>query len=624
MDTDTLLTTIHSLLKEEEKSEKQGQWADAMAFYQIHNACQASEMFQQSAMDTMEPKTMEVVRCLMRAAHQLTGLFRFDLACQCYRLALTTVAKAMRTTETPENMDLLCDCFQGYFETLMYTREAEAATGLVNQYQPFLSDSSSDNHRGLLILVQAYYDLGLTHINKSLLTSGLEMLVKAIDTFKKLPPSYSGSALEARLLTRLGQCKMGTGDLECLEVLQRARQLWQQLSWPLDHMDLILIALKHHFEILLVKKCIGDDTAYCSELLKLHDVFYHCNKSMQVAEMFAYLGVKAFTNENERKAVTYFQQSLDLNKQVPDKTEYHWDEIIRLLRFIGVACYNCRDFPKAASAYHECLGILEQRYPLLRLDQVAECCASLGFTYSRLRNFDNMLCFYKRALDLKHRLAQEDLQLIETNIGSLYHVKAVQMDQAKKPQDAKYYYDLADEAFSKALRYSWKSFPFINFGYYLYCQGHHRQAADILQQGYLNSVIDKDTVEFDHTEDPILIKDLRFELEGREDIRMPAVVISLYLRVLAQVESEQIAEARSTAAQLQLETNSCKFEVYYHDGFGLPQMKALSYSLLGYAFRHLDCHAQASQAFHMAVDILPDYKAAKVNLQKCQKALKHH
>jgi len=46
---------------------------------------------------------------------------------------------------------------------------------------------------------------------------------------------------------------------------------------------------------------------------------------------------------------------------------------------------------------------------------ILDCCASLGFTYSQLRDFDNMLMHYERALQLESCLAYKDLQLIETN-----------------------------------------------------------------------------------------------------------------------------------------------------------------------------------------------------------------
>ena len=103
---------------------------------------------------------------------------------------------------------------------------------------------------------------------------------------------------------------------------------------------------------------------------------------------------------------------------------------------------------------------------------------------------------------------------------------------------------MAEEAFTKALRYSWKSFPFINYGYYLYFRGQYNQCLAFLQQGYLNSVLDKDTVEFDHTEDLILTPDLREELEDRDHIRVPAVIVSLYLKCLAHHKLGNIDAAR--------------------------------------------------------------------------------
>ena len=206
-----------------------------------------------------------------------------------------------------------------------------------------------------------------------------------------------------------------------------------------------------------------------------------------------------------------------------------------------------------------------------------------------------MLRYYEKALELEGRLAPEDLQLIETNIGSLYHVKAVNHEQNTNRSDATRYYKLAESAFNRALRYSWKSFPYINYGYYLLCRGQFAEAASVLQQGYLNGVIDKDTVEFDHTEDPILIDDLRIELEGREDIRMPAVVIALYLKTLAQSGMGNTVGAAHTAVQLEHEVNACRFDTYYTESYGEERMKALSFSLLGYAYRSLGWVLKSSE-----------------------------
>jgi len=58
-----------------------------------------------------------------------------------------------------------------------------------------------------------------------------------------------------------------------------------------------------------------------------------------------------------------------------------------------------------------------------------DCCASLGFTYSR--DFDNMLMHYERALQLPACLAYKDLQLIETNIGR--DKDRVEYDHTKDP-----------------------------------------------------------------------------------------------------------------------------------------------------------------------------------------------
>ena len=320
--------------------------------------------------------------------------------------------------------------------------------------------------------------------------------------------------------------------------------------------------------------------------------------------------------EGKRSTETWMYRDLPLT----DGTRF---EIERLLRFVGISSYNCRDFHQAAQAYLECLRSLEtnQQPNVCKLSQVAECCASLGFTYSRLRDFDSMLVYYERALNLESRLASEDLELIETNIGSLYHVKATNAENHGDVLVAATCYGLAEGSFAKALRYSWKSFPFINYGYYLLCRSRYAQAVATLHQGYLNGVIDKDTVEFDHTEDPILIDDLRFELEGREDIRIPSTIIALYLKSLCEARMGNVVDANHTVEQLGYETNHCKYESYFVENYGLERMKSLCFSLLGYAYATLDYHVQALKAFEIALTIKPDYDAAMCNVARVRSIL---
>jgi tetratricopeptide (TPR) repeat protein len=401
-----------------------------------------------------------------------------------------------------------------------------------------------------------------------------------------------------------------------LYTLRDARLLWKALNWPIEHLKMIVYTLKNYMECLLEVDEPTEEASVHSDLLMLHSVLIKLHNDMLIADVFTCLGMVAFNNEREHKAVVFFEQACALHKQTKG-IERSSEEIMKLLRFIGVASYNCLDFTKAANAYLECLHLLEtqQSMEVNKTSHVAECCASLGFTFSRLRDFDNMLNYYERAFALENRLSSEDLELIITNIGSLFHVKAVKLEQDGLAEMSHKYYEQADAAFHKALRYSWKSFPFINFGYYLLCQGKFFEASSILQQGYLNGVIDKDTVEFDHTEDPILIEDLRHELTGIEFIRIPSTIISLYLKSLAQVKMGDVISAETTAEHLEHEVKTCQYGQYYSDGYGQDRMEALCKSLVGYVFRALGNQAKATQAFHGALDMVPQYEACKRNLE---------
>ena len=84
----------------------------------------------------------------------------------------------------------------------------------------------------------------------------------------------------------------------------------------------------------------------------------------------------AFHKENEQKATLYFEHAITLCKSIPGQmTEENREEIQKLLRFIGVASYNGRDFHKAAKSYLECLALLEKGSTdsTAKASQIAEC-----------------------------------------------------------------------------------------------------------------------------------------------------------------------------------------------------------------------------------------------------------
>lgn len=501
--------------------------------------------------------------------------------------------------------------FKALVATYIHLYDSTSAFNVLTQFRGLLAGDGQ--RESLDCLADVWIELGQAQVENTLCGPAVESLEQARTLLMHLDPT--GSLRMANTLSTLGYCYLCMSDSRSTECLAQALHLWRALQWPLDHAQTILNCMKHYLEARFRDKCFDGDEDVCNEMMQLHHLMHNYGLGMHVADAFTYLGTVAFHKENEKKATSFFERAHALYKQA-EESEEHKEEMRKLLRFIGVACYNSRDFHKAARSYQECLQMLEQGHAanISKAGQIADCCASLGFTYSRLRDFDNMLRYYERALQLESSLASEDLQLIETNIGSLYHVRAVKHKMKGDIEQANSFFQSAEHAFSRALRYSWKSFPYINYGYYLLCRGQYPEAVSVLQQGYLNSVIDKDTVEFDHTEDPILIEDLQLELAGREDIRMPAVIIALYLKVLAQVGMGNLVGAKQTANQLEREVVTCRYDSYYIEGYGEQRMKALSCSLLGYAYRSVGWTPRAREAFQTALATLPDYKAAIHNL----------
>lgn len=463
-----------------------------------------------------------------------------------------------------------------------------------------------------------FLEIGEAQVDSFRVSSATDTLEKSSKYFKRMGVQWTNadSVPIAKLLGTLGYCYMYTGTKVGTQCLKLANSIWQRLRWPVEEAHAVLSAMKHSVESELKTSKNPDDREACSNMMKFYVKLKPMHQELKVADAFVHLGAAAFQNSHEKRAVGYFEQALWIYKQraSPDTNR---NDIVKVLRFIGISSYNCRNFEKAAKAYTECLAIIQKTDGMstTKMNQLAECYASLGFTFSRLRDFDQMLHFYEMALELQKNLAAEDLELIQTNVGSLYFVKAVKAEKSGDVESADVFFQKAEASFNRAQRYSWKSFPFINFGYYLLCRERYTEAVQILSQGYHNGQVDKDTVEFDHTEDPILIEDLQFELEEREDIRMPSAILALYLQTLAHTRMVDDETARQCVERLNKEITSCKYEAYYVEGFGVERMKALCYSLLGYAYRHLGCHSQALEAFNSAACLLPSYTAANRNVE---------
>ena len=522
------------------------------------------------------------------------------------------------------SLKVCCDALQSLVHTHIHRKDCHAAEAAIRTFMEMFPQS--DLPRCLKsALGYVLKSLGETQAEETLFSSASENLTKALRLLNSIQDVPKVDI--AKTLSVLGYCFVCIGEYQnAMFCLSEAHDIWTNTQWQFEDIDYVVSTLKHYIEAKFKGRNFEGDETFCTELLNLHSKITALRPGdTQVADILTQLGMVAFQKENETKACVYFDKSIRLWKQAAQTQECK-EEIRNLLRYLGVASYNSGNYSKAVASYQECLSLLEEMpgHSTTRVAHIAECCAALGFTYSRLRDFDKMLSFYEKALEVHNHLGQEDLEIIETNIGSLYHVKAVDYEHRKDERMAQHFYDKAEVAFRRSVRYSWKSFPYINYGYYLLCKERHNEAIQILQQGYINGIIDKDTVEFDHTEDPILIEDLKKELTDREDIRIPSSIIALYLKTTAQANMGYIHDGRQTIHVLECEVKSCKYNVYYIEGYGEERMKALAFSLLGYAHIKLRQYNQALAVFKHALAILPTYNAAKDNITHCLQLCDHN
>ena len=518
-------------------------------------------------MECGDCKDKNAFASIMRTGRELCSKMKFRQAMTCYRTVLNFIKDDQANPQQPpmeqsqgetsdhsrsdesaktaarfeEMVFYYCEALACAVEMSLHLKDVDGARLLLTDYQypVVFSDSifnALDTDKVKYTLGNAYLAVGRALIEGQCMTSAKDNL-KMAKYFLYDLSCMDTKAAYAEVLGLLGFCCLMHGNPDtAVDTLLDSIELWRKLNYPLHQIELCVNAMKHYIESKLKLHTPNvDDHNVCTDMLRLHKALWNRGLNNQIPEAFYYLGYIAFKQENEKTSLAFFEEALALYRQMP-QTDAVREEILKLLKDIGVASYNCRKFSQAASAYKDCLDLLRSQpgsgSSSAILAQVAECCAALGFTYSRLRNFDKMLEYYETALELQNTLVSEDLELIETNIGSLYHVKAVLAGTDGNEAESNKYFTLAEAAFLKALKYSWKSFPFINYGYYLLCRKKYLQASHVLQQGFVNGRIDKDTVEFDHTEDPILLDDLKRELEGVEDIRMPSTIIALYLKVI--------------------------------------------------------------------------------------------
>lgn len=564
----------------------------------------------------------------IKTGNMLNYRMQYRQSVMCFTSALQLIREKYQSTKKISSQNLkqferdiqsYCTGLACAVQTFLHLGNQEKARDILCTYNfKFCESLPVEGDFINLTLGTLFLDVGKEYVQNQHIAVGNDILEEAREHLFWISSNLDADYKKAEVLTVLGYGLLCLGNLNVAETRSlEAVSLWRKLTYPLFAVDMVVTSMKTYIECRLRGTSPNiDEHNVCTDMLRLHNDLYGKGVNCEIPEAFTYLGTVALKTEKEKSSLAFFEEALNLYKKMP-ADENHKETISKLLRDIGVASYNCRDFQKAANSYKECLEMIKLNNPLnnVNLGQIAECCATLGFTYSRLRNFDKMLEYYEKALDLRTHLSEDDLELIETNIGNLYHVKATLHEKDGDKSNAEKYFTMAEVFFTKALNYSWKSFPYINYGYYLLCRRNYIEAIMYLQQGYLHGIVDKDTIEFDHTEDPILLHDLQRELDGCEDIRIPAVILSLYLKTLAHLGLGDKPNAKYAASQLKQEVQVCKFESYYTEGFGLERMQALCHSLLGYSYRDLEMKCQAKEQFQHAIDLMPDSHSAARNLE---------
>ncbi|ELU04247.1 hypothetical protein CAPTEDRAFT_188451 [Capitella teleta] len=187
------------------------------------------------------------------------------------------------------------------------------------------------------------------------------------------------------------------------------------------------------------------------------------------------------------------------------------------------------------------------------------------------------------------KIHMEYRELIIINMGGLYHEKAEKLHCEGQEELSTKYHDKALAALQKAsIDYPESSVPFFNYGYYLYSRGSYFEATTMLSHSYHYAIEDRGAVEFDHSDEHILIDDLRHELQGKKSICIPCSVISLYLKTLAQVKMGYVSGARDTVGVLEQEVRNCKYADYHCKCYSQDEIEGVCKSLVRYALRDVD------------------------------------
>ena len=575
----------------------------------------------------------ELAAVLLDCGLKCNMLMGHKSAVHCFSQAVYLLQQPKFHAFTERQSFLFCKAFSCLIRT--YLLFGELGKGVYDYWKYVEGIEECEAVEDILILkAMTAMEIGFAGISKTLFNLARKFFESALDILTKFAPFKHESIGVSS--SALGKCYLemkasfqpdenGSVLEKASHFLENGVKLLKEVHYHKEDMKFVVDATSNAIESQFERKIFDQDKNYFNDLLWLHQDMNRTRHDLSVAGELELLGIVAFNNENQMKACTYFEKALSLYQNA-QSTNDTLCQIAKLLRYIPIACYNNRDFPRAAKGYKDALDFIETNdyKDAAKKAHRADCLAALAFTHSRLRDFEMTLHYYERAYEVKDILMREDRELIEVNIGNLYHVKAVKCDTTADTENADKYFNLAESCFNRALSYIWKSFPYVNYGYYLLCRGRYGEAVGMFHQGYLTGLTDLNTVEFDHTEEVILIADLKNELDNQESLRVPSTVISLYLKTLAQVKACNLMDAKSTVSMLTAEVQDCKYQSYHVEHYGVENMQALANALLGYSCFAVKDYRQALESFEKALEARAPktYLTAERNIAQCIECLK--
>ena len=570
--------------------------------------------------------TIHMADLLIECGFMCNSLMQHKIAMSCYTHCACLVVNHHDTSAT---VSRLCTAVTSILHICLHVDDVMLALNIINKYSGYLIDldNQESNNDVKACLGNMYLELGQDILKRGVREhkdTGKMYLEKGYHYLMDLKEAHHVQRY-ACLQSTLGQIKDPV-DTNRIDHLMGALESWKQLEYPPEDAHMIVDTMK---EFMMLQFASQNQTEFLEKfaeqthqaMLKLNKKFHDFGLRTKVAEALTEIGDTASVHKHDSKAISFLKEALHLyHDQSPTS-----HEICNLLNHIGILQYNNDQYEDSVTTYCELLDILETNSEISNPRIRAKCYVLLGFSYSNLQDFPNVLTFYSRTIELKSYVDPENLEAIEIHIGNLYFIQAVLSMEENDLRTSQDFYTSAEKAFTTAsMRYSWRSSPYINLGYYLLYRGKYQLSCDTLQHAYLNAVSDHDVIEIDKIQFPVLLEDFRTELEKQSDDHMlvPATVMALYLKSLAQLKMEQREDAKSTAKQLQQEINDANN--YNFSDFTCSctpnDLKAISYSLLAYLYRDMDNLEKAIETLQLALKVAPDHISAKINISSLQAA----